>query len=374
VLRTYKYRIYPNKTEEKNLLSTLEICRRTYNGLLNLRKNTWEIEKISISQFSCNKVICGWKKDDDKYFLNSVYSQVLQNVSDRVDKAYQNFFRRVKSGEIPGFPRFKGLGQYNSFTYPQKGFNLFTDDSGKIFLKLSKIGNIKVILHREINGKIKTCTIRKTLSNKWYVTFSCELPDVEQVSKINNPIGIDCGLNNFVTLSNGQKVDTQRFFRIGEEKLEKLDYNLSISRSESFERKENKKRLILAHEKIANRRSNFSHHISRWLVNNFDYIVFEDLDINKMIKNHKLAKSIQDAVWNQLIQYTQYKAENAGTWVKLVNPAYTSQTCSNCGNIKKKSLGERWHNCDCGLSIDRDENAAINILRLGIQSLEASNP
>ncbi len=371
MLRTFKYRIYPNKTEEKNLLSTLEVCRWTYNTLLELRNNSWKNEKILITKFSCNKIITGWKRDLDKEFLNIVYAQILQNVSDRVDKAYKSFFRRIKNGEKSGFPRFKSFGSYDSFTFPQGGFDLFNDENGRNFLILSKIGNIKIIFHRKINGEIKNCTIRKTRSNKWYVTFSCEVNNVEKILKINRCVGIDCGLNNFLTLSNGQKINTQKFFRTGEENIKKLHHNISVSSKESFKRKEFQKRLSLACEKIANKRNDFAHKVSRSIVNQFDYIVFEDLNINKMLKNHRLAKSIQDVAWNQLIQFTQYKAESAGIWVKLVDPAYTSQTCSNCGVIKKKTLGERWHNCDCGLSIDRDENAAINILRLGIQSLEA---
>jgi len=295
----------------------------------------------------------------------------LQNVSDRLDKAYQNFFRRVKIGEKPGFPRFKGKGWYDSFTYPQSGFSFSQDNSQ---LRLAKIGDVKIVYHRKLQGKIKSCNVRRTLTNKWYVSFSCELPDVEKVQQITNPIGVDCGLYSFVTLSNGQKVDAQKFFRQSEEYIAHLHQNVSMYEKGSNEREEAKKRLSLVYEKVTHRRSDFAHKLSLDLVRRFHYIVFEDLSIDKMIKNHKLAKSIQDVAWNQLIQYTTYKAESAGTYVELVDPAYTSQTCSNCGRIVKKSLSERWHECECGLSIDRDENAAINILRLGMQSLEAPNP
>lgn len=369
MLRTYKYRIYPNKAEERNLLSTLEICRWTYNNLLGLRKDTYEETGKSLSKFDCNKVLAIWKQEEDKDVLNSVHSQVLQNVSNRVDKAYQAFFRRVKNGEEPGFPRFRGKGWYDSFTYPQSGFSLRNNHQT---LKLSGIGEVKVVFHRKMEGTIKTCTIRRTQTNKWYVTFSCEVPDVEKVSEISNPIGVDCGLNSFITLSNGQKFEAQQFFRNAEEKIAELHRKLSVCEKGTLERVEARKRLALGYEKIANQRSNYAHSISKWLVENFDYIIFEDLSIESMLKNHKLAKSIQDVAWNQLVQYTAYKAESAGKWVKLVDPRNTSQMCSACGNIRKKSLSERWHDCKCGCLMDRDENAAINILRLGTQSLEAS--
>ncbi len=370
MLKTFKYRIYPNKTETQKLLFILETCRWTYNSLVNLKKESWEKEKISISKFACNNIISKWKKEIDKDFLNDVHSQILQNVSDRVDKTYRNFFKRIKLGEKCGFPRFKSFGNYDSFTYPQSGFFIKNNNQN---IKLNGVGFIKLIYHRPIQGKIKTCTIRKTKTNKWYITFSCELDDVLKQSQIKNPIGIDLGLNNFITLSNGQYIATQKFFRKDESKIKKLHQNLSNSKKGTTERKEAKKRLALGYEKINNRKNDFAHKISKLLTVEFDYIVFEDLSIDMMVKNHRLAKSIKDVAWNQLVRYTQYKAESAGTWVKLVDPSYTSQTCSNCGIIKKKSLAERWHNCDCGLSIDRDENAAINILRLGIQSLEVSN-
>jgi putative transposase len=372
MLRTYKYRIYPDKRTEQNLMGTLEVCRWTYNNVLALRKDSYEQDGKSVSKFDCNKAIKIWKKQEGYESLNNVHSQVLQNVSDRVDKAYSAFFRRVKMGETPGFPRFRGFGWYDSFTFPQTGFELFQDEDQKVYLSLSKIGYVRVVYHRKIEGDIKTCTIRKTPTGKWYATFSCEVPDVRKKEIIENPVGVDCGLYSFITLSNGQKVDIQKFFRTAEDRIAQVQRRMSLCTKGTPERREMKKRVALAYEKVSHQRENFAHQISKRLVENYDYIIFEDLSIDRMIKNHRLAKSIQDVAWNQLVQYTQYKAENAGTWVELVDPAYTSQMCSDCGNVRKKSLSERVHVCEeCGLEMDRDENAAINIMRLGTQSLEA---
>lgn len=376
MFKTYKYRLYPNKTEEKKLLRTLEVCRWTYNAILATRKLEYETNKKLLSHFDSCKLITKWKTNPENDFLKVPYAQVLQNVSYRVDLAYKSFFRRIRNGEKPGHPRFKGIGQYDSFLYYQGGYILETDSNGKVSLNLSKIGIIKLIYHRKIQGEVCNCLIRKTNTNKWYAVFTCKFPDNNQkFTSIENPIGVDCGLISFITLSNGEQFPIKKFFRKSEEKLKKLHEKVSESKNNTPERTEAKKRLSLAYEKTGNQRLNYSHHVSKYLSGKFDFIVFEDLNIVKMKeeKKKKFGKSVQDAAWNQLVLHTTYKAENAGKRVVLVNPAYTSQTCSNCGKIKKKSLSERWHNCECGLSIDRDENAAINILRLGMQSLEVPN-
>ena len=371
MLRAFKYRLYPNKRTEKKLLETLEICRLVYNKILETKKTVYETDKKSLSKFACNDLIAKWKEDD--LILSGVHSQVLQNVSDRISKAFDGFFRRVKAGEKEvGYPRFKSYGRYDSFTFPQSGFEIKADKRKNV-LRLSKIGDVRIVYHRQIEGVVKTCNIRKSSSGKWYATFSCELPDVEIKQIVENPIGVDRGLNQLVALSNGDSVSAPRFYRKSEQDLDRLNQKLSACGKGTPERKEAKKRLSLLHEKIANKRSDFNHHVSKQLARNFDFITFEDLSVSQMAKNHRFAKSIYDAAWTQLVQYTTYKAVEAGGGVVLVDPRYTSQICSSCGVKEKKTLNERWHECDCGLSIDRDHNAAINILRLGLQSLEAPN-
>lgn len=303
--RTFKYRIYPNTKQEKTFLFVLETCRWIYNNILEIKRYTYKQESKNLSRIDCNKFITQWKKEEDKRFIGDVYTQILQDVSDRVDKAYKSFFRRVKNKEKPGFPRFKSIGQYDSFTYTQLGFSLNNNNQ---ILRLGKIGDIKIVYHRKIEGKIKTLTVKKTPTNKWYASFSCELPDVEKTKSVSNPIGVDCGLYNFITLSNGQTIDAQKFFRKSEEVITYLDQKLSSCEKGTPERREAKKRLGLAYEKVFNRRDNFAHLVSKQLVNSYDYIVFEDLAIRKMIKNHKLAKSIQDVAWNQLVRYTDRKS------------------------------------------------------------------
>ena len=340
---------------------TLEICRWVYNETLAMRKNAWEQEQKPVSYYESKRQIPLWKMEHPE--LSKVYSQVLQDVSMRVDLAFKAFFRRVKAGENPGYPRFKGRGRYDSFTYPQYGFKLDGDR-----LHLSKIGDVRVVLHRPIEGTIKTLTIRRSSTGKWYACFSVEYEPAPAPQK-ETTVGIDVGLESFATLSNGEKIENPRFFRTDEKALAKAQRKLSKAEKGTPERKKARKIVAHIHERIANRRLNFAHQTSRKVVDRFGTIVFEDLNITSMQKNHCLAKSIADVAWSMFITITESKAEDAGSHVILVNPRNTSQRCSRCGMIVAKTLSDRVHSCPhCGLVMDRDQNAAINILRLGLQS------
>lgn len=296
--------------------------------------------------------------------MKDVFSQVLQNVQERVDLAFKAFFRRVKAGEKLGYPRFRGYGWYASFTFKQFGFELL-DNS----LYLSKIGTVKIILHRPIEGKIKTLTIQRDAVGNWYACFACEV-EADPLPANELAIGIDMGLESFATLSNGMKVENPRFFRRDEQELAKSQRKFSKAEKGTPERAKHRKTIQHIHQRIAHRRKDFAHKLSCQLVNNFGLMVFEKLNTKNMLQNHCLAKSIQDAAWSQLMQYTTYKAENAGREVVLVEPRNTSKICSRCDAMVEKSLSVRVHACPvCGLIIDRDQNAAINILGLGLQSL-----
>lgn len=236
-------------------------------------------------------------------------------------------------------------------------------------LCLSKIGKIKIKIHREITGKIKTCTIKKEACGKWFATFSVEC-EKEILEPTNKSVGLDLGLTHFATLSSGETVSNPRFFKTDEKELAKANRKLSKTGKGTKERIKRRKIVARIYERIRNRRNNFSHQISRKLVNEFDKIFFEDLNVSGMVKNRFLAKSISDAAWTQTIEFTTYKAENAGRLFALVNPKNTSQNCSNCGVKVEKSLSVKIHDCfTCGLVLDRDLNAAINILALGLQNI-----
>ena len=359
--KSLKYRLFPTKHQTKLLQVQLDECRWLYNKLLKERRDSWENERKGLSYFSQCKRIRELKIE--RTTLSDVYSQVLQNVADRLDKAFQAFFRRVKAGEKPGYPRFKGRDRYDSFTYTQFGFAI--KDS---YLELAKVGSIKIKLHRQPFGQIKTCTIRRQAS-KWYACFSVEY-EPEPLPDSDKAVGIDVGLESFAILSTGEKIANPRFFRTDEKALTKAQRKLSKLQRGTFERSKAKKVVCRIHERITNRRHNFIHQEARKLVNAFGVIAVEKLNINGMLGNHYLAKSIADASWGQFINILSAKAAEAGRELVLVNPNGTSQLCSRCHFIVPKDLSIRIHSCPrCGLVLDRDLNASYNILSLGLQAL-----
>ena len=361
-MKTFKYRRQPSKSQRTKLMQTLEICRWVYNETLATRKNCWEQDKKTLSLYDTNKLLTVWKQEHPE--LKNVHAQVLQNVQARVDLAFKAFFRRVKMNEKPGYPRFRGYGRYDSFTFKQSGFEL--QENG---LLLSKIGTVKIILHRPIEGRIKTLTIQRDAVGNWYACFACEV-EAEPLPANELAVGIDVGLESFATFSNGIKIENPRFFRRDEKELAKAQRKLSKAQKGTLERAKRRKAVQHIYQRITNRRKDFAHQKSRELVNSFGMISFEKLNGKNMLQNHCLAKSISDAAWNQLIQYTTYKAENAGRVVVFIDPRNTSKICSDCGTMVEKSLSVRVHVCSvCGLMMDRDENAAKNILRLGLESL-----
>jgi putative transposase len=363
MLKTFRYRLYPTNAQGTKLNTTLELCRKIYNDTLALRKNMWEQDQISISYFETSNHLTQWKKERPE--LKQVFSQVLQNCQMRVDLAFKGFFRRIRAEKSPGYPRFRGKGRYDSFTYPQKGFSISEDT-----VYLSKIGNVKVKLHRPIEGAVKTVTVRRHSTGKWFICFSVEIDPVIPPFIDGKVLGVDVGLESFVTLSNGEKIENPRFFRVEEKNLGKAQRKHSKCEKGTPERKKALKIVERIHERIANKRTNFIHQISRKLVDQYGIICFEALKIKNLLKNRYLAKSIGDVSWGMLVRITQNKAEWAGSKLILVDPKNTSQMCSKCGVLVKKRLSTRTHRCPhCGLVMDRDQNAAINILRLGLQSL-----
>jgi putative transposase len=360
--RAYKYRLHPNKTQEKILLTNLRLCCNLYNVSLQHRRDSYKSVQRSISYKEQANELPLIKADFPEY--ENIHSQILQDVLKRVEKSYKGFFSRIKSkSDKAGFPRFKSKDRFDSFTFPQSGYRICT---GNKRIKLSQIGDVKIKFHRDIpeGATIKTCTIKRE-GNHWYCVLSCELPDSIKIEKkaISNFIGIDLGLTDFIFLSDGTKIKNPKHLCKSEERLKEIQSTYSINKTKS-----NKRRLSGLHRKITNQRNDFLHKTSRQLVNSYDLIAYEDLKIKKMIVDNKfdLQKSIHDASWGKFISMIKYKAEDAGTYAVAVNPKGTSQKCSGCGTLVKKDLYERTHSCPvCGLSIHRDFNSALNILASG---------
>jgi putative transposase len=376
-LKSYKYRLTPTKKQAETLQWTLDRTRELYNAALQERRDAYRMVGKHINYYEQANQLPDIKGIREEY--HDIHSQILQDVLRRVKKAFDSFFRRVKAGETPGYPRFQGRDHYNSFTYPQGGYSLTHDNR----VCLSKIGSIKITLHRAIEGTIKTCTIKRE-GTCWYVVFACEVA-TEPLPISDESVGIDLGLFHFATLSDGSTIENPRYFRKGEKKLAKLQQALARKKRGSHRRKKAVQKVAKAHRKVRNQRADFLQKESRKLVNAYGTIVFEALQPATMSKRTKpkqdaetgaylpngasaksgLNKSIVDAGWGQFVQYCTYKAANADRKVLFVNPRYTSQMCSGCGTVKKKTLDERWHSCPCGCELDRDHNAAMNILRLG---------
>lgn len=370
--KAYQFRIYPNKNQEVTMVKTLNTCRHLYNDALSERKRRIELNRLrqTFQVFPWGKPEWIYYEDQANNlasgkdsFQKEVHSQVLQNVLKRVNKSIENFFRGS------GFPRYKGRNRYDSFTYPQKGFEL---KDGR--LVLSKIGNLRIILHREIEGRIKTCTIKRDV-DWWYAIFTVEIEKKIEKVPVVSKIGIDVGLTDLLALSNGEMVKPPKFLRASENKLAKEQRRLAKKKLRSNNRKDQKQIVARVHRKIRNQRKDFAHKTARNLVTRFDFIGFENLQIKNMVQNHHLAKSIMDAGWYQLQTLTASKAEEAGKHVKLCIAAGTSQECHACGNKQKMTLRDRVFRCNqCGNVENRDTNSAKIVLdrcTVGMTGIEA---
>jgi putative transposase len=364
VRKSFQFRLRPTKAQVKLLQAQLDECRWLYNELLAQRKVAYEELDISLSKYQQLMFLPMLK--EERPTLNKVHSQVLQNIVDRLDKSFQGFFRRCKAGEKPGFPRFRGIHRYDSFCYPQSGFTLLGKE-----ISLSKVGRVRIVMHRPIEGEIKTCTIKKTASGEWDATLSCEVRAVPLEPK-TEAVAMDVGIESFATLSNGEKIENPRFFKKGEKILAKAQCKLSKLAKGTKERRKAGKAVAKIHEHIRNQRKDFCHKQARKIVDQYQYICMEDLNVKNMIEGSHFAKSIADVSWNQFRQFLTYKAAEAGRKLVLVNPAYTSQICSQCGHLEPKELREREHRCSqCKYMAHRDLNAAQNILALGLDGLGA---
>jgi putative transposase len=383
--KAFKYRLYPTREQEHHLLFVLRRCRHLYNTALEQRKAYYQMRRKSLSYPAQAAELADLKATYPAYA--DIYSQVLQDVLRRLDKAFAAFFRRIRNGEKPGFPRYQGEGRYDSFTYPQSGFALThrcePGENRYAWLSLSKIGDLKLRVHRPMQGQMKTCTIKRDV-NHWYVTFSCEVED-EPLSPCTDAVGIDLGLLHFATLSTGETIENPRPYRKGLKRLKLLQQAKDRKKRGSHRRKRAAIVLAKAHRRVRNQRADFQHKAARTLVNRFGTLVFEDLQITNMstapepkpdpeqegayLPNGASAKaglnqSILDAGWGQFQAFCAAKAASAGRQVVLVDPYNTSQQCSGCQQLVPKGLEVRTHVCpQCGLVLDRDHNAAMNILR-----------
>jgi putative transposase len=360
VRKTYKYKLKPTPEQEWELGRVLGLCRWLYNTALEQRIVAYRRCGVTLTCYQQQAELPDLKAAFPEYA--GIHSQVLQDVLARLDKTYQAFFRRIRVGQTPGFPRFQGRNRYNSFTYKQFG-NGATLDNG--FLVLSKIGRVAVRWSRPLEGAPKTVTINRE-ADGWYVCFSCADVPVQPLSPTGQETGIDLGIEAFATLSSGTRIFHPGWYRKAERALKTAQRRVSRRKKGSNRRRKAVTLLAKAHQKVRRQRQDFHHKTALDLVQQNDVIYHENLQPANMVKNHHLAKSITDAGWGAFLIILTYKAACAGRRIVAVNPAYTSQTCSGCGVIVLKGLSVRWHSCPaCGTSLHRDHNAAKNIERAG---------
>jgi putative transposase len=357
-LRTYKYRLYPTASQEANLFRVLNAARNLYNMALELRKLSWQAEKRSVPLKDLYELAKRYR--DTFPYAQQMFSQTAQSVIEQVDAAFQAFFRRLKAGHKPGYPRFKSSKRFNSVEFKQFGNGIRID--GKR-LKVFGVGRVAVRWHREMEGVPKMARIKHT-AGQWFVCIVCDVPDKPPLPKTGRAIGLDMGVSALITTCEGEKVDHPRFYREGQQRLRVLQRRLARAKPGSHNRKKVLRLVQRQHQHVQNQRRDFAHKLSYTLVQNYDLIAVENLRISNMVRNKHLSKSILDAGWGVFRDLLTSKAASAGREVVLVDPAYTSRCCSNCGAIFEQfDLSTRWVECGCGLSLDRDHNAAINILR-----------
>ncbi len=376
MMRSYKFRIYPSKEQTTELNHHLWAAKELWNNLLQKEKEYYEKEKKSYTKMQLQEMTKG----------TELFSQTAQAVCHRLHNAIFRTVKERKQGKNTGFPRFKSFFRVKSLYYPQFGFQLENK------LRLSPFGEISIKKHRQINGEIKTLTIKKSPSGKWFAIFCVDIPKPLPKKNIGERIGVDLGLINFAALSDGRLIPNPRHLKKYEERLIKRQRLLSRKKNGSKNRDRARTSLARLHEKVADTRLDFLHKTANSLISNHSLMSLEKLSPQKM-SMERFGKSINDAglgIFANILSYMcvsrkdthhpcrsgdMEKAEEAGCELVFVNPENTSKECSRCKTIVEKSLHERMHNCHaCGLSIDRDINAAINILTRATQGYCGKSP
>jgi len=357
---TYRYRLYPSRAQEEKLLATIDGCRWLYNHFLE-KLNQKETSKIP-SRYELQATLPKLKQERPE--LERVHSKVLQMVLHQLYSNLSALTKLKNNGRKVGGLRFKGESWFKSFTYNQSGFKIIEGHGKRRELWLSKIGHIPIVLHRELDGKIKGVHIKRERSGKWFACFCIKVEVAPRVEKISTSVGIDLGIVHYVADSNGNFVEHPHNILKGEWRLKREQRKLSRKKKGSNNQAKQRVKLAVAHERVRNQRLDFLHKLSRRYVDGYDFIAVEDLGVKQMMESAHNSRNIVDSAWSKFLFMLTYKAERAGRWVVKVEPKGTTDRCSECGKHVKKPLWVRVHRCPkCSLELDRDLNAARNVLQ-----------
>jgi putative transposase len=364
--KAYLYRLYPSDEQAHALQQQLDVAREVYNACLLERREAYRMAGVTLNYYARANQLKALPRGvpGDRADVAAVNFSMLQAICRRAQRAYENFFRRVKAGRPAGFPRFKSYLRFNSITFPSHGDGCRLTGNR---LYIQGVGTLKVKLHRPVGGTIKTVTLKR-VGARWYAVLVCEVAIVP-LPATAQAVGIDLGLASFLMTDAGKPVEHPQPLRAAQARLRRAQRSLARKKRGSKRRQKQRRRVARLHEKIANVRRDFQHQTAHKLIVAFDVICHEDLQVKNMVQNHCLALSISDAAWGQFITILVGKAAGAGRQTVAVNPRDTSQTCV-CGEPVRKALSERWHHCPrCGLSLPRDQVSAMLIKALGLEML-----
>jgi len=362
----YKFRLYPNRDQMRELDIMLETHRRLYNACLEQRKLAYEQDGISLNYVQQAAWFTNQRKIN-RWFANINHTSSIGTII-RLDRAFTAFFRHIKCGEKPSYPRFKAQGRFGSVEFPAYGDGIRLMPTGK--LRVQHVGMVKCKVHRPVEGTVKTATLKRE-GEKWYVILVCDQGEVAVPPSANPPVGVDVGLESFLTTSDGQHEPNPRYLKTELPALHRASRAVSRKKKNGKNHKKAVKRLRWLHAKIKNLRHDHRHKTALNLCRRYGLVAVERLNIKGMVKNRRLSRAIADAAWGGFMATLKHKAERAGVAVVEVNPCGTSQTCSGCGADVPKKLSERMHRCPhCGLVLHRDINAARNILSRALARTE----
>ncbi len=370
MIRTFKFVMRPLARQRRVLNEWRVLCCQLYNAALEQRRTAWRTRKQSVSYvYQCRDLTELRNAEDGGYGDLPVLA--ARSALRRLDHAFQAFFRRCKSGETPGFPRFRARHRFDSFGLGNVAIKPGDGNSG--YVRVPKLGWVRFKLHREMQGTVKNVEVCRDARGRWFVCIACDIGDAPEKRVVRRTAGIDLGLKEFAVLSDGEAIHNPRHFRRGQEALARSQRVLARKTRGSNSRRRARTAVARQHERTRNQRLDFHRKLAADLCSRFDLIAHEDLNIKGLARG-MLAKSVSDVAWGLFLQRLACKAESAGVHLVAVDPRNTTQACSQCGELVPKGLGDRIHSCGCGCVLDRDHNAALNVLARGLRAVPEAIP